>query len=136
MSYYVHHTPGRLRVKIPLVKGNQERAKEVREILKELDGVNFIEINTVTGSVVVKYDRNVLNADYLLNYYKGYNILDKTRKSCRYIGFKRQPGSWKGFIRLGHGKNAGRKRFIHTGRINLIRQQGHCKLFISRQNRN
>ena len=79
MSYYVHHTPGRLRVKIPLVKGNQERAKEVREILKELDGVNFIEINTVTGSVVVKYDRNVLNADDLLNYYKEYNILDKTR---------------------------------------------------------
>lgn len=79
MSYYVHHTPGRLRVKIPLVKGNQERAKEVREILKELDGVNFIEINTVTGSVVVKYDRNVLNADDLLNYYKKYNLLDKTR---------------------------------------------------------
>ena len=79
MSYYVHHTPGRLRVKIPLVKGNQERAKEVREILKELDGVNFIEINTVTGSVVVKYDRNTLNADDLLNYYKKYNLLDKTR---------------------------------------------------------
>jgi copper chaperone CopZ len=79
MSYYVHHTPGRLRVKIPLVKSNQEKAREVREILKELNGVDFISINTVTGSVTVKYDRNSVSADDILAIYKKNYLFDVSR---------------------------------------------------------
>jgi hypothetical protein len=56
MACYVHHVPGRLRVKIPSVKGSQVRAHQISESLYEVGGVETVTVNSVTGSVVVNYD--------------------------------------------------------------------------------
>ena len=55
MRYYMHNVPGRLRVKIPGIKGHPETAKGIQVLLNEIEGVESIRANTVTGSIVVKY---------------------------------------------------------------------------------
>ncbi|EFK08932.1 conserved hypothetical protein [delta proteobacterium NaphS2] len=55
MRYYMHNVPGRLRVKIPAIKGHPEAARGVQALLREIEGVESIRANTVTGSIVVKY---------------------------------------------------------------------------------
>jgi hypothetical protein len=60
MSCYVHNTPGRLRIKIPYLKDNADLAYEIRDILSEIDGIDRISINTVTGSIIVHYNADVL----------------------------------------------------------------------------
>ncbi len=56
MTCYIHSVPGRLRVKIPSVKGHAEQAGAIQAALESLEGIESIRVNTVTGSIVVKYD--------------------------------------------------------------------------------
>lgn len=66
MSYYLHNVPGRLRVKTPRVKGNEARAEEVRRMLLTFEGVGDVCVNTVTGSILVKYDADRIDHRELL----------------------------------------------------------------------
>jgi Heavy metal associated domain 2 len=65
MSYYVHHVPGRIRVRIPVIRENPYKADEIRNLL-DLDGVEKVEINHLTGSIVVKYNPGMLDSKSLL----------------------------------------------------------------------
>lgn len=56
MSHYIHHVPGRLRVKSPHLKRNEHAAARVTRAMEQFDGVVSTEVSTVTGSLVVKYD--------------------------------------------------------------------------------
>ncbi len=67
MSYYVHDVPGRLRVKNPIMKGNQSMAREMEEFLKAMDGIHSVNANVVTGSVVVNYNTGSLNSGQILD---------------------------------------------------------------------
>ncbi|NWG87064.1 MAG: hypothetical protein HXY26_06055 [Hydrogenophilaceae bacterium] len=67
MSHYIHHVPGRLRVKSPLLKRNEHHAVRTKEYIDTLNGVLSSEINTVTGSLVVKYDTALVRVEHLLN---------------------------------------------------------------------
>lgn len=51
-----HQVPGRIRMKIPSAKGNPARLEEYRETLSAIPGIESIEVNPETGSVVLKYD--------------------------------------------------------------------------------
>ncbi|MEO5336523.1 MAG: heavy-metal-associated domain-containing protein [Magnetospirillum sp. WYHS-4] len=65
MASYVHHVPGRLRVRLASVKRNERRARRVSALLEELPGVESVEISTVTGSVTVVYDQAETDASHL-----------------------------------------------------------------------
>jgi hypothetical protein len=56
MTHYIHHVPGRLRVKTSAIKGNEAYAVQTQEYLRALHGVVIAEVRPVTGSVVVHYD--------------------------------------------------------------------------------
>jgi hypothetical protein len=56
MSHYVHHVPGRLRVKAPTLKRNPARAAGACAAITALYGVSSAEANPVTGSLLVTYD--------------------------------------------------------------------------------
>ncbi len=56
MSNYVHHIPGRLRVRCGAVRRDECRAGLVKTLLQQQPGVRSVEANTVTGSIVVNYD--------------------------------------------------------------------------------
>jgi hypothetical protein len=66
MSHYIHHLPGRLRVKSPHIKRNAHRADEARRHFSGLDGVLSAEASTVTGSLLITYDVNRVGAETLL----------------------------------------------------------------------
>jgi hypothetical protein len=55
-AHIVHHTPGRLRLKLSGAKGNADFLAQVKESLGPMQGVREIEVNSVTGSVLVHYD--------------------------------------------------------------------------------
>jgi hypothetical protein len=61
MSSYVHHVPGRLRVRTAAVKRNPQAAALARQSLSAVSGVLSAETNTLTGSVTVRYDPSTIS---------------------------------------------------------------------------
>jgi hypothetical protein len=51
----VHHIPGRLRVRLPPSKRDPHLFEELREFVSGLGGVERVEVNPTTGSVLVHY---------------------------------------------------------------------------------
>ena len=67
MTHYVHHVPGRLRVRSPALKRQEFKAREVREYMSAIEGVWEVEVNSVTGSVVIRYDTERVSSTTLLH---------------------------------------------------------------------
>jgi hypothetical protein len=69
MKYYVHHTPGRLRIRIPSIRNNPVRADHVKSLLN-IGGTEKIKVNPMTGSVVATYDPVAVSGQHLLKILK------------------------------------------------------------------
>jgi hypothetical protein len=76
MEYYLHESPGRLRVKIPYLKRNPQSAWDLQSLLKNLSGIKSSSINTVTGSVIMHYDPEVISAGAIVNVLAGEGYID------------------------------------------------------------
>ena len=76
MKYYVHDVPGRLRVKIPTIKGNAAEAEGIRDIVESMRGVKEVSINSVTGSVVVYYNPKSNDSRTILSRLKEHSYFD------------------------------------------------------------
>jgi hypothetical protein len=63
MNYYWHDVPGRLRLKTPIIKGNEEEAQRIQALMKPLKGIQSTKVNSVTGSLVVLYDRHATDPE-------------------------------------------------------------------------
>lgn len=66
MSYYIHHVPGRLRVKSRSLRCNAQRVKALADELLTLDGVEEVSVSQKTGSVIVRYDTQCCDQRRLL----------------------------------------------------------------------
>ena len=53
----VHAIPGRVRVKISRLRENPALARDVQERLSAVQGIERVEVNCLTGSVLILYDR-------------------------------------------------------------------------------
>ena len=53
---YVHALEGRLRIKVPEVRGSTDTAREVESRLRALPAVDQATANPITGNVLVLYD--------------------------------------------------------------------------------
>lgn len=60
-----HATPGRVRFRIPSLSGNSRDADLIREKLSTLRGVESVDVNPVTGSVLVLYREEQVRPDLL-----------------------------------------------------------------------
>jgi len=76
MHYFIHHVPGRLRVKLPALKGKHNRTEEIQALLNSRAGIRVIEVNQIAGCVVVHYDPACVTADELLETLKEAGHLD------------------------------------------------------------
>ena len=87
MSYYIHHVPGRLRVKTPLVKRNKEAADEIRKILSTMNGIATVDINLTTGSILINYNPKTVEDKDIVNTLqrKGYFDTSKALTNDQYI---------------------------------------------------
>ncbi len=79
MTYYMHSIPGRLRLKIPAIRRNPEEAKAIQALLKGLEGMESIRANTITGSLVVKYEPGRSLKERILAILKENGYFDETR---------------------------------------------------------
>lgn len=79
MGYYVHHVPGRLRVRIPELKQRPNRIQRVHEALENQSGIEGIEHKRATGSVVVHYDPDILDDARILNALSYSGLFDETK---------------------------------------------------------
>src|SRR5262249_14825614 len=55
ISPYLHTLDGRLRIKIPQVKGSSQRALAVEQFLLGLTGITDVTANPTTGNVLVLF---------------------------------------------------------------------------------
>lgn len=67
MAHYVHHLPGRLRIKCHRLKNNEHRAHRMQTCLQRLNGVVSAEVNTTTGSLLVRYDAGRIPSEIILS---------------------------------------------------------------------
>ncbi len=87
MSYYVHHVPGRLRVKTPFIKKDPLVAGQIEKLLTSMPGITSVIANQLTGSVVVNFDSTILDPQRILDVLKlnGYFDPSKAVTSEQYI---------------------------------------------------
>ena len=79
MNYMVHHTPGRMRIKIPELMGNPVEIRKVSVLLERLDGIEDISCKEMTGSIVVLYDESVPVPQKILAVLKENDYYDESR---------------------------------------------------------
>jgi copper chaperone CopZ len=66
MSTYLHIINGRIRIKLPQVKGDPLAASQMEQTLLEQDGITSVHANPVTGNVLVLFDPAIISEDRVL----------------------------------------------------------------------
>jgi len=76
VSSYVHALEGRLRIKIPEVKGAAGKALEVESYLQLLSGLEQVSANPVTGNVLILYNPRLVGVDEIIAALKDLGYLE------------------------------------------------------------
>jgi hypothetical protein len=66
VPYVIHAIDGRVRVRVPAVRGSSSMADAVTARLRTLEGVDRVHANPTTGSVVVHYTRGARSPEAIL----------------------------------------------------------------------
>ena len=66
MKYYVHYTPGRLRIESPSLHDNPAKAEEFRTLVGGLSGILAIEVRDTTGSAIIHFDEKTINCEQII----------------------------------------------------------------------
>ncbi|PTB17894.1 hypothetical protein C9I57_25555 [Trinickia symbiotica] len=72
----IHHVPGRLRLKLSAIKRNDARARLAEQQLGVLDGVRSAIGNPLTGSLVVRFDPELISAERIFAELRACGLLD------------------------------------------------------------
>jgi copper chaperone CopZ len=99
LETYIHHLPGRLRVRIDRAKNNPSTARSVDQLLRNTLGVSSVSVNVTTGSVLIHYDTSQIDADALLQRLQvrdktiplGHSTFPIVRRSERFPGLQPAP---------------------------------------------
>ena len=81
-SAYVHVLDGRLRIKVPDVKGSPAVACRVERGLQALPGVESVTASALTGSVVVLHDPSLTESGEILAAIRALASLPEGVDSC------------------------------------------------------
>lgn len=65
--HIAHQISGRVRIKVPYIKGNAKVAKRLNDMASSVEGVHDVKTSYVTGSMVVHYDKNDSEVKQRLN---------------------------------------------------------------------
>ena len=63
---YLHHIPGRIRVRFPNVKRNPAKAAALEASLRSLPGVDRVHVNPLTGGALIHYRPSVIDGERLI----------------------------------------------------------------------
>jgi len=81
MSQYVHHVPGRIRVRSKAFRCRSEKARAAQTRLLALTGVRQVRVNPHAGSITVHYDAALLEQPDLLSVLEQCGCLGATGRS-------------------------------------------------------
>lgn len=79
MSYYIHNVPGRLRIKSPSIKKNENVANELKKALSTMPGIATADINLITGSLLVNYNPKSVSYKDILSMLERKGYFDPAR---------------------------------------------------------
>ena len=96
VSSYIHALEGRLRIKIPEVKGNAGKALEVENYLRLLSGLEQVSANTLTGNVLILYNPRLIGVNEIIAALKDLGYLEDP--SSRRGGAKDSGGRQQGLV--------------------------------------
>lgn len=63
---YIHTLEGRLRIKVPEIKGSPVRAGELEKQVSWQSGIDYIKANPTTGNVLIYYDSQKIEQENIL----------------------------------------------------------------------
>jgi hypothetical protein len=55
-AHVIHHVKGRIRVRLPKAQRDHATLESIKRSIAPMHGVNSVDVNSTTGSVVVNYD--------------------------------------------------------------------------------
>ena len=61
----LHLLPGRVRFQIPLMVGREEELKAATTQIAKISGVKWVDYNKISGSVLIYFEEDILQADLL-----------------------------------------------------------------------
>lgn len=67
MHPYVHHVPGRLRIRSTELRRFPDRAACVQEALTDIEGIDSVVFNEHAASITVHYRQDAVDTDTILN---------------------------------------------------------------------
>ncbi len=67
MNNTIHHLPGRLRMRMEVLRRNPCAVASARRSIKAVAGVRAVEARQLTGSLLVHYDPNLTSAKAILD---------------------------------------------------------------------
>lgn len=75
MSDYIHHIPGRLRIRSKNFRCNSSSLNTVRFELSKLKGIASVRLNLKAGSMTVCYDTKIFSSDEILELMNSYQCV-------------------------------------------------------------
>lgn len=81
MSQYIHHVPGRIRVRSGAFRCPSERAGQARARLVAMAGVREVRLNPRAGSITIHYDPSLLKHSDLLGVLEDVGCLSGATRS-------------------------------------------------------
>lgn len=72
MTNYLHHTPGRLRVRSRVFRRDSAARRQALRELSQADGVASVRLNAKAGSVTVFYDEDMTTMERIVDLFKAY----------------------------------------------------------------
>ncbi|MDA8214994.1 MAG: hypothetical protein M0Z64_06930 [Nitrospiraceae bacterium] len=79
MSYYLHNVPGRLRIKSPIIKNNKNVADELKRLLSTINGIATVDINLITGSLLVNYNTKAIKYTDIISLLERRGYFDRSK---------------------------------------------------------
>ena len=61
-----HLLPGRVRFAVPALKGNKDAADRLTSALKRVQAIDLVAVNTISGSVVIRFNPEQISAELLV----------------------------------------------------------------------
>ncbi len=91
----IHSVAGRLRIKISMLKNRPQMELFLMNLFSGMDGITNIEVNKITGSILIHYDPELLHCKHILSLLKANDFIIESdlRADHKHVG---QNASWAG----------------------------------------
>ena len=81
MEYYIHHVPGRIRIRTPFLRDKPQNIDEFTKNMRIINGMQSFKINTTTGSALLIYDEKKTNCEQLIGILEKYGYFNLVKST-------------------------------------------------------